>query len=516
MSAFLLEYFYLDEARRDPNLKGMGNLNSLDPGLKRLLLAQVDRYYKFDYNDPKRTTLQAGFGTGSQLKALPGITAATTPYKMLDVFKDTKDIQALIIEIGDHQVGLVFKQTDKKTHITTFGIGISAKVKELATKDVAEADVLKLADMHKKKAKKYLDDQKANKYIDDDAHVRQSGELETPKAHMGRLQSARAELENQALEKLTKASFKTGRNEITSWTLSKGGAHGLAKQRTSEWITLLISFVRAELGQPDAEIKYIGITADPEREKLHKEREATRKGMVPRDEKDLYIKKALRVGKFDAIEKAASNAPGAYRAYADGLKKSLQVRANELRTKKANEEAMTIESAADLHKLISSGKFHEKFKLIVDGKTFVYNFYDDRNLRYSNLVKAQKDPRYYGSEVPYIIFNIASEADGNYELYKAFKNKTREVEADVEAGKLTKEEGDLRIAAAESEIVSKRPPEKIYFFMKLDGFNLIVNEVGLSPSGSWSDSRHQLVMFRVIYGENGKIEGLKPMAKSEL
>lgn len=512
MNSFLLECLeMLDEARRDPNLKGMGNLNSLDSGLKKLLLTKVDQYYKFKYNDPKRSTLQAGFGTGSQLKALPGVSAATTPYKMLDAFKATNEIKALIIEIGGHQVALIFKQKDKNG-IVTFSFGISQKVREMAAKDVSEADVMKHAEAKKAEEKKYTESNKH--YYTDEEHAERLKKLEDPKEHTKRLISSREQLEAAALEKLTKKSFKTGRNTIGGWELSRGSVGEQSKQKTSEWVSHLIEFVRAELGDKEAEVKYIGITADPEREKLHKEREEARKGTVPRDEENLYIKKALKKGELEAIEKKY-NIPAAYSKYTEQLKKALKSRADALRVARANDAAITIDSASDLHKLIASGKFHEKFKLMIAGRPVVYNFYDERNLRYNKLIAQQKGEKIWESDMPYIEFRVGGRDEEGYEARKEFRDKAREIEAKVEAGELTKEEGEHRVEMIERELIEKSPPSKIMLYLRLHGYGLVVDEIGLVPAGSWSTNRRDMVMYKVMYDDKGEVKGLELMSKAE-
>jgi len=513
MSSLLLEYFnLLDEARRDPNLKGMGNLNSLDAGLKRLLLTQVDRYYKFSYKDPKRSTLQAGFGTGSQLKALPGIAATTTPYKMLDLFKTTKEIKALIIEVAGQQVGLLFKQSDSKTHVTTFSFGISSKIREMAAKDISETDVVRHAMKQKADTINYINNNK--KYDTPEENARKMKEVNEPASHAKQLVNSRERLEAEALEKLTKASFKSGRNTISGYDLSKGAIVGQSKQRTAEWISHLIEFVRLELGNKEAEVKYIGITADPEREALHKERKEQRAGSIPRDEENLYVKKAFKRSQFDAI-KDRTYVPPAYKKYMNELKQTLIDRADKLRTKKANEEAVTIDSASDLHKLILAGKFHDKFKLTVGGKQFVYNFYDERNLRFNKLIAAQKGEKMWESDLPYIEFHVAEKGEELWNIKKAYRDKAREIEAQVEAKELTKEEGEHRIQTLDRELADMTPPSKIMFFLKLQGLGLTVHEIGLQQSGSWSSNRSEMIMYKVKYNDKGTIEGLDLMSKSE-
>jgi len=508
---FLLECFeMLEEARRDPNLKGMGNLNMLDNGLKRLLLTKVDKYYKFNYNDPKRSTLQAGFGTGSQLKALPGVSATTTPYKMLDAFKNTSEIKALIIQVGEDQVGLVSKFKDHKTGIVTFGLGISEKVHKMATKEIKTEDVVKHALNSKKESIDYIH---KNKHYSNEEREAKLKELETEKSHNDRVQSARNHFEADALEKLTKIAFKSGRNSISGWDLARGMVSGQSKTRAAEWIEHLIAFVRGELGDKEAPVKYIGITADPEREKIHAERETAKAGMVPRDEESLFIKKALAKGRLDAIEHP--NVPPAYSAYITSIKKSLKQRADELRVAKANDAAVTIDSATNLHKLLLSGKFHDKFKLVVNSKPYVYNFYDERNLRYSKLIDMQKGKKVWESDMPYIEFHLEDKGEESSWMFKKeFRDKIREIEADVEANKLTKDEGVSRIETIEREMLATAPPTRIYLYLTLSGFGLAVSEIGLMPTGSYSSGRADLIMYKVKYNEHGAVEGLTLMPKS--
>lgn len=509
---FLLECFErLEEARRDPNLKGMGNLNVLDSGLKKLLLTKVDQYYRFKYDDPKRSTLQAGFGTGSELKALPGVTSATTPYKVLDAFKDAKGIQALIIQVGEHQVGLLFKFKDSKTGIVTFGFGISAKVHEMATKEIKTEDVVKHALQSKKDSIDYIN--KNKHYYSAEENEQKLKDLDTEKAHNERVQNSRYQFEVQALEKLTKQAFKSGRNTISGWDLARGMVSGQSKTRTAEWIEHLIGFVRAELNDKEAPVKYIGITADPERAKLHAEREKIKAGTIPRDEEHLFIKKALAKGRLDALEHP--NVPPAYANYVETIKKSLKQRANELRVAKANDAAVTIDSATNLHKLLLSGKFHDRFKLVVNGKPYVYNFYDERNLRYSKLIELQKGKRIWESDMPYIEFHLEDKSEETSWMFrKEFRDKIREVEADVEANKLTRDEGAARIETIEREMIATSPPTRIYLYLTLSGFGLAVSEIGLMPAGSYASGRADMIMYKVKYDSHGGVEGLTLMPRS--
>lgn len=446
------------EARRDPNLKGMGNLNSLDPGLKKLLASKLSSaYYKFSNKDSeRRRSFSDAIGTGSLLKPIGSPNAE--PKTIIDEFKEDKEALYLVIVVNGQQLGILSKDYDRSKNQYQYGVGVSQELIKL---------------LH-------------SRISGDPAAKNRDDELAKGMARWFSPKTA---------ERLAMYSL---RNHHWSSSVSTPVALSFISDLTKMY---------GNVEQP--EVKYLVITVDKERKQLKGEREAAKRGVVPKDEFNKYANAAIRKKEFGAIENLYyfNDRHG---DYINGLRKALRARLDAYKVRKKTEEAPVVNSE-ELHKLLQGGRFHDRFRMMFNGKEYNYDYETERNVNFDALVKAQRNPneRYYHN-TPYISFKLRGADDYSADK-RALWAALRELEKKAEAGELPKEEAEKQ----EAELVAKHrketPPNEIYMFLKLTGGGLTVDGIQLRHSSAFGHDEG-FPTFEVTYDKDGYMTGLKPVA----